>query len=261
MPHRHEDLPRIGITAGLIHPDPNRNLWRPKTLFAVEAEMLDYVHRAGAAPVLIPDLEEEPLRDFLHDLDGIILQGGADIAPKHYWEEPILDGRWPGDEIRDEYELKVMREVMSLELPVFGICRGFQLMCVYFGSNLYQDIATQRPGALMHRDPDPYDRLNHPVVLVEGSLIHDWYADSEIRQVNSVHHQGVRDLGEDLEPWAEATDGILEAVGWKGAEPGKVFAVQWHPEWGHNVPVPVMDGDHLINKWMEIVRREMITRR
>ena len=192
---------------------------------------------------MIPDLHGNEMKQFLDEMDGVVLQGGTDVAPQSYNEEPIMDGKWQGDHYRDEYELEILNYAVKQDKPVLGICRGFQVMNVYFGGTLYQDIATQRPDSLIHRDAVKYDQVNHGVSFPEGSLLEKIHKEDNVRRVNSVHHQAIKDLGKDLEVLATCTeDGIIEAFQWKGAEEGKVMGVQWHPEFFHN-----FKGGDLIN--------------
>jgi putative glutamine amidotransferase len=183
-----------------------------------------------------------------------VLQGGTDMAPESYNEKPI--GQWKGDKYRDEFELTIIDWAIKQDKPVLGICRGFQVMNVYFGGTLYQDIQTQRPDALQHRDAQQYDQLIHPIVFNDGTLLDKLYKNEPEKSVNSVHHQGVKDLGKNLEAFAYCpNDGIIEAFGWKGAKEGKVMAVQWHPEFFHNFKNgKLIDGGKVYDKFLEFCR-------
>ncbi len=195
--------------------------------------MARYLSREGVMPVLIPDFQGKEMKQFLDEMNGIILQGGTDLAPESYGEKPI--GKWKGDKYRDEYELAILDYAIKQEKPVYGICRGFQVMNTYFGGSLFQDITTQRPNSLVHRDADKYDQVNHGITFNEGGLLTRLHNNDQTRRVNSVHHQGIKDLGKDLEVLATCTeDGIIEAFQWKGAGEGKVIGVQWHPEFFYN---------------------------
>ena len=106
------------------------------------------------------------LADYADWLDGLVLQGGADVSPTSYGETP-LQPKWGGDRIRDDYEIALLDAFAERGKPVLGICRGLQLINVAFGGTLLQDIATQQPGALEHRDAEIYDRNFHGVEFVE----------------------------------------------------------------------------------------------
>jgi putative glutamine amidotransferase len=221
---------KIGISSCFMYPDPSRLVFGPKTLSYLENDMATYIAQKGILPILIPDLADELLEDLLEEMDGFVFQGGTDLAPSTYGEEPIIPGKWLGDPVRDTYEFKIMDFAFKKEKPIFAICRGFQLLNVYLGGSLYQDIATQRTDAITHRDALAYDSLRHELNLVPGELLHEIYGDQKA-VVNTVHHQGINKLGRDLTVLATSkADGIIEAVGFSKAPPGKVLGVQWHPE-------------------------------
>lgn len=207
--------------------------------------MAAYIARPGVMPVLIPELPKEEKLAIVSEMNGLLLQGGADLAPESYGEKPL--GKWLGDKIRDEYELELMDLFLKEGKPIFGICRGFQVMNTFYGGTLFQDIQLQRPNSLMHRDAIKYDKVHHEIRFEDGGFLEQIYADSEKPMVNSVHHQGVKDMGKGLLPEAFcAEDGILEAFILEDEEPGKVMGVQWHPEFFHTL------GNKLIDPYPQI---------
>lgn len=248
---------RIGVSACFMYPDPNRAVFGHKTLTYFEREMSQYLARPDVQPIMIPDLVGETMAAFLRDLDALVLQGGADMAPESYGETPIENGRWRGDKYRDDYELALIDYFMKRGKPILGICRGFQVLNVYFGGTLYQDLATQRPQSIKHRDAVEYDQVNHEVTLTPGGLLDTLYQNDPSRRVNSVHHQGVKDLGKDLAVLATSKDdGLIEAFAYAGAAPGHVLAVQWHPEYFWNFkPGGLMDANRLYDHFLEVCRR------
>lgn len=228
-------MKRIGVSACFLYPDLNRKVFGAKTLTYLERDMSRYLARPDVLPILIPDLNDAELQPFLAELDGLVLQGGDDLAPQTYGEEPIENGRWLGDAHRDAYELKILDYFVKAGKPVFGICRGFQLMNAYFGGTLYQDIATQLPEAKAHRDAQLYDQIHHEIELVPGTLLDELHSQETTSLVNTIHHQAVKQLGDGLQVMAYSVpDRLIEAFTWTGAEPGKVSAVQWHPEFFWN---------------------------
>lgn len=246
---------KIGISACFMYPDPSRTVFGKKSLNYLENDMARYIGQKGIMPVLIPDLEGEILTDLLAEMDGFIFQGGNDLAPQSYGEEPILDGRWKGDAYRDQYELRILDYAVQAGKPVFGICRGLQLMNVYFGGTLYQDIATQKENAIRHRDAALYDELLHPIAFTEGKFLDRLYAGNSPLVVNTVHHQAIKDLGKNLEVWAVCPeDGIIEAIGYTGAEEGKVMAVQWHPEFSNALSDQLIDKHRLLDVFFTHVK-------
>lgn len=245
-------MKKIGVASAFMYPESERLVFGKKTLCYIEKDMGRYLSQAGAMPILIPDLEDVELIDFISELDGFVFQGGTDIAPETYGEEPIENGKWKGDPIRDAHELKIMEHAIKNEKPVFGICRGFQLMNVHFGGTLYQDINTQLPDSIVHRDAELYDQLTHQIELTEGKLLQGLYKDNPNSQVNSVHHQGVKDIGTDLEVLATCPeDGLVEAFLWKGADEGKVMGVQWHPEFFYNSKEPLIEANSIYHLFLD----------
>jgi len=221
---------RIGISACFFHADPERPVFKGKTLLYAEESMLDLVGRAGALALMVPrPVTTGPtIDDYVDLLDGLLLEGGSDVCPRSYGEEPLRP-QWEGDEIRDRYEIELIHAFHDAGKPVLGICRGIQILNVAFGGSLYQDITTQVPGSADHRNWDIYDANHHEIDLVAGSRLADLYGGAERVTVNSVHHQAVRDLADGFVTEAvSTTDGIVEAV----RRPGERFVagVQWHPE-------------------------------
>lgn len=259
--HTFASMLHIGVSSCLFHPDLSRATFGPKTLCYLESDMARYVTRDDVMPVLIPDLPIADIRRIAKRLHGLVLQGGVDLAPQTYGETPILNGRWKGDAIRDEYELEVMRAFMHEGKPVFGICRGFQLMNAYFGGTLYQDIATQRPESVRHRDALEYDRVHHGIKWVDGSFMQRIHRAETSDKVNSVHHQGVKALGQGLLTQAHCTeDGIIEAFIHTDHEPGKVMGVQWHPEFSHTLGDLIVSPDPLINVFLGFAQSQLNAR-
>lgn len=228
------DRLKIGISACFFHADPNRPLFTGKTLQYVEESMVHWVMSQGDLGVMVPS-PEGPLQrgDVTHEhyaewLDGLVLMGGADVWPGNYGEEPMQE-RWSGDPVRDAYEKKLVRAFVAAGKPVLGICRGLQLINVAFGGSLYQDIKTQRPEALLHRDPVAYDQNMHGLVINPESRLCQLIGGQTEARVNSVHHQAIKELAPDFVVEARCPeDQIIEAIRWQGQ--GYVAAVQWHPE-------------------------------
>ena len=185
------------------------------------------LEQAGAAPVMLPLTDDEGLLKRLVDaLDGFLMAGGPDVDPAYYGAEelPSVNEICPE---RDAMEMTLLRLLWDADKPVFGICRGLQMMNVLRGGTLYQDIPTERPSDVEHRMKAPYDRTVHTVtVLKETPLCRLFGADTV--GVNSSHHQAIRTLAPGFVPMAIAPDGLTEAI----YSPEKRFwwAVQWHPE-------------------------------
>jgi putative glutamine amidotransferase len=225
--------PRVGLSANFFHADPTRPVFKGKTLLYMDEAMSHWVAGAGALPYLVstvPDVGAS-LTDLVTDLDGLILQGGADVCPRTYGEEPLRP-EWEGDERRDRYEVELIHRFREAGKPVLGVCRGAQVINVAFGGTLFQDITTQLGTDLVHRDWEPYDENRHRVELIEGSCLARLYPGVRTATINSVHHQSVKDLGDELVIEARSLDdGVVEAVRLSDSDGAFVAGVQWHPEW------------------------------
>jgi len=227
---------RIGISARLLYQVPSELGFRNKTLQYLEQSLAHWIMEHGAVALMIPAVAEDSRRaarhlsvfDYVNELDGLVLQGGADVAPQTYGEEP-LDPLWAGDPIRDRYELALLRAFLQQQKPVIGVCRGCQLLNVAFGGTLYQDVRTQCPAAHKHVDPELYDEYEHEVTFLQHSELAKLYPKGSRIRVTSIHHQAINKLGRDIEVEAVSTiDGIIEAIRWTGN--GYARGVQWHPE-------------------------------
>ncbi len=221
----------IGLSVCFFHRDPKRPLFKDKTLLYVEESLLHWIMSEGAYASMIPTIPSHSritLRQLVSRYHGLILQGGSDVSPTSYGEDPIRP-EWAGDSIRDQYEIHLVKQFIAQNKPILGICRGAQLLNVAFGGTLYQDISSQVPTALVHRNWEIYEKNYHPIVFGNNSSLQKIYPGIRMAKVNSVHHQAIKDLGKDLSVEAcSERDGIIEAIRLKGN--GFVLALQWHPE-------------------------------
>lgn len=187
----------------------------------------------GAVPWMVPlvDDDMDTLRAIYDHLDGIFLAGGVDMDPASYSEERTeYCGRTDG--ARDRTELAFARWALEDRKPVFGVCRGMQVINVAAGGTLVQDCAAQWESAIKH-DYFPgagwaRDHLAHDITVAAGSRLHAAFG-STIAMVNSMHHQGIRRMGNGLKPVATAPDGLVEALE-SADESHFMVGVQWHPE-------------------------------
>jgi putative glutamine amidotransferase len=251
------DRVKVGISACFFHADPARPIFTGKTLQYVEQSIAHWVMSSGALAVMIPSPTGETqkgdvsLADYAGWLDALVLEGGSDVWPGSYGEKP-LEERWSGDRVRDEYEKALLAAFAARGKPVLGVCRGLQLMNVAFGGTLLQDIDTQRPGGVRHRDAKAYDRNLHGVAFVAGTRLAEIFEGTRAATVNSVHHQGIKELAPGFV--VEATcpaDGMIEAI----RRPSGSFmaAVQWHPEF-HRQGEGTLDDRPLLDDFLAAAR-------
>jgi putative glutamine amidotransferase len=250
---------KIAVSACFFHADTARPIFTGKTLQYIEQSVAHWVAASGEAlPVMVPSPLGDTSRgkvgfdDYAAWLDGLVLMGGSDMWPGHYGEEP-LKPQWQGDRVRDEYETALARAFVAKGKPVFGVCRGLQVLNVAFGGSLLQDISTLKPQSLAHRSAALYDQHFHAVDLVPGTRLAQLYPGASRFTVNSVHHQGINRLADDFIVEAVCPDDeVIEAVRWRG--PSYVAAVQWHPEFHKPVEHGVIDDGPILNDFLEAAR-------
>lgn len=239
--------PRIGVSVNFMHADPDRALFRGKALQYVESRMAASVWRAGGLPVILTELPgEDAATVSVENIDGLLLTGGADVSPTLYGQTP-MEPNWSGDRHRDDYEAALLRASIVRNKPVFGICRGIQLINATLGGTLLQDIGTQRPSALVHRDWHRYDQLGHGVTVEANSWVAEQYGGATELSVNSIHHQALDQVADGFAVTARAPDDIIEAIEFIDDD-RFIVAVQWHPEWLERDRV---DSDPDANGWAD----------
>jgi len=221
--------PLIGIPA-------DRRLLGPQAYhLAAEKYVTAALDAAGAIPVIVPAIGQELHYEGLFDsLHGLLFMGSpSNVEPHHYDGEPS-DAGTLHDPHRDQTTLPLIPRAVADGVPVLGICRGFQEINVAFGGTLWQKLH-EVPGHLDHREPkdQPIERQYapvHEVTLEPGGQLQRLAGGAERLQVNSLHGQGVRELGTGLSVEARASDGVIEAFHVTAARTFAI-AVQWHPEW------------------------------
>jgi putative glutamine amidotransferase len=217
--------PLIGISCGTFYD----RAWCPPS-FGHRRTYVDAIVLAGGAPMLIPPVQDEPtLRALYERLDGLLFAGGGDIAPTHYGDEPH-ENLGMTDPLRDDAELPMARWAVDEGKPVLGICRGLQVVNVAMGGTLYQDIPSQVETALHHNssfEKEDWTYLAHPMRIDASSQLAGLLGTAEM-QINSLHHQSLREVAPGLRPVAWAPDGVVEAV--EGRNGHFVIGVQCHPE-------------------------------
>jgi putative glutamine amidotransferase len=186
------------------------------------------VEHAGGVPILIPLLDDlSGLQTLLPRLDGLLLAGGIDVDPRHYHEEvhPLLGETNPQ---LDELEITLAQWALQEDLPTLGICRGMQVLNVALGGNLYQDLDAQFPGSLRHPNWDlPRNKIVHAVRVERNSRLAK-VLDTHELPVNSLHHQAIKEAGENVRISGYAEDGVPELM--EVPQHRFMLGAQCHPE-------------------------------
>lgn len=195
---------------------------------------MDGISQAGATPIIFPfSNDEEELSQLIDMCDGILFTGGHDVTPKLYHEE-TMEGLVSCCEKRDSMEMLVLKICMEQDKSILGICRGIQFINAALGGSLYQDLATQHSSGIEHHQQPPYDKPIHEVILTNDSPLWNCLQTDKL-QVNSYHHQAVKEPAAQLRVMATSPDGLIEAV----YMPTQKFlwAVQWHPEFSYKTDI------------------------
>ncbi len=250
---------KIGLSACFSHADPARSLFTNKTLQYVEQSIAHWLMSAGAMVVMVPcptgatARGDTKLSHYAEWLDGVVMHGGADVWPGSYGEEPLKDA-WIGDQIRDLYDLALVEAFEQAGKPIFGVCRGLQLINVAFGGTLYQDIEEQHghPETVRHRDPVTYDQNFHQIEIVQGTRLSKLFPEVHTARVNSIHHQGIKGLapGFEVEAWS-LPDRVPEAIR-RRPEKGRgyIAATQWHPEFHKYGSTETVDDTPILHDFL-----------
>jgi putative glutamine amidotransferase len=215
--------PIIGITQATFihHPQSMRDRLADIAYFSA-------IRQAGGIPLRLSHFLADTLfsSNKIH-LDGLLFSGGGDINPRIYGSgaNRFIDGV---DDQRDTFELALFNLAVKKEIPFLGICRGCQLVNVVLGGSLYRDLDQERPDTDNH-DWHPSRQYPAHSVVIESACRFNMIAHSAHFKINSLHHQGIKQIGEGLKPFAYAEDGLVEGIELTGHRFG--LAVQWHPEW------------------------------
>ncbi len=216
-------MPVIGLTLDSEPPGGYAKLpW-----YALRENYFAAVRRAGGLPVALPH-EPEDAAAYLDRLDGLVVTGGSfDVDPALFGAATRHASVTTKDR-RTDFELAITRAAVARDMPVLGICGGEQLLNVALGGTLIQHIPDEVEGALAHEQANPRTEPGHGVQVVPGTLLHRVVGADEL-EVNSAHHQAVRDLAPGLVVDALAPDGVIEGI----EDPRRRFClgVQWHPEY------------------------------
>jgi putative glutamine amidotransferase len=217
--------PIIGISSSLLTIDSGSFLGYER-LF-VGYDYIEGIVQAGGIPLVLPVIEEESvIVEQMKSVQGLLLSGGYDVSPHFYGEEPT-PGLEAVNQKRDIHEMQLIRHAHQAGKPIFGICRGMQLLNVAFGGTLYQDIQSSIPHPLQHLQKTYPHVATHQVEVVKDSLLHQ-LLNQEVVSVNSYHHQTIKTVAPSFLINARSKDGIIEGI--ENRNGSFICGVQWHPE-------------------------------
>lgn len=198
-----------------------------KRLNKINYTYIDAVKRAGGIPIILPIVRDiDAIDSYLKVIQGLVLTGGEDAAPLLYGEEPIKEV----DSIcfeRDNMELNIIKRAYVMNIPIFGICRGIQMINIAFGGSLYQDINRQISNSIGHYAGSSIEGGYHTIEIVKDSMMYEIFNKDRV-QVNSQHHQSIKGLGDNLKVNALSLDGVIEGI--ESTNNRFVLGVQFHPE-------------------------------
>ena len=197
-----------------------------------QVHYIDSVQMSGGIPITLPVLEHfdtNIIRSQINLVDGILIQGGVDVTPSLYGEEPVPELDITSKQT-DEYILEIIKYAIDRKIPILGICKGMQLINVSFGGSLYQDLKYAGLGSKSHRQSeDSITKPFHSINIEKNSLLNKILPNHEQIMVNSFHHQAVKDLGKGLAIDAKADDGIIECIHYDDKSQW-ILGLQFHPE-------------------------------
>ena len=200
------------------------------------------VTKSGGIPVILPSIKAADASAYLDLFDGLLLLGGFDVDPTFYNEEPYYDLGTTFRK-RDLFEIALIKAAVEAGKPVFGICRGLQVLNVALGGTLYQDLSENPQAKLKHSQLAPGNLPSHHINVKNDTLLHSLI--QERSYVNSRHHQAIHHLAPGLHVVAQADDGVIEAV--ESKDSNQILGVQWHPEnmFKHNEESQVLFADFI----------------
>jgi putative glutamine amidotransferase len=184
------------------------------------------IQRNGGTPIVIPPLYEAEYQQLYESVDGVLFTGGPDVDPILYGEEP-LPKQGGIEPMRDDFEFKLAKIALDGPKPMFGICRGLQVLNAAAGGTLIQDIGSQIDDPLKHRQEAEAWYGTHHVRLEQGSMLHRLYGKDKVL-TNTFHHQACKDPAPGFTATGWTGDNVVEVLEIE-SEPWKL-CVQWHPE-------------------------------
>jgi|SRR6056297_174002 len=219
--------PVIGLTSSLMFMKKNYRFPNYKRIY-INKDYVKAIENSGGVPIIIPiDSKKLSVNYYLSKINGLLITGGVDINPKYYNEKPhekigkIIDER-------DSLDFTLLKKAMNKNIPVLGICRGMQLLNIYYRGSLYQDQSLNNNLNLDHyqNNPDP-STLGHSIEVYKKTKLYSIVKNNNFK-VNSYHHQFIKKVGENLRISAKSSDGSIEGIETNDSQ--FIIGIQWHPE-------------------------------
>lgn len=218
--------PMVGVTTWRRRLE---TFYGPDTLMTLSTHYIDAMTGAGLTPVMIPAaLDDSEAASFVEMIDGLLISGGDDVHPQTYGAEPTVSKRTDSDV--DRFEIALIEAAREVDKPVLAICRGLQILNVALGGTLHQEVTSDggvHELITENTDPEEMNARRHVVRFEPDSILSKLYGSDEAK-VNTLHHQGIDRLAEDLIVEGQTDDGLVEAARCKGD--WWALGVQWHPE-------------------------------
>lgn len=222
--------PMIGISTSLTSDNCGAFALYPRIY--VNKDYVDAVIKNGGIPLIIPmTTDKETIIEQMSMVDGLILSGGHDVCPHNYGEEPCIKLEEILPE-RDKYDFMLLSEAKKRKIPILGICRGCQIINVFEGGSLYQDLSYIKSEVeiIKHSQDHSPEMKTHTAIVEKGTKIYEIFGENEI-MINSFHHQALKDIAKEYKVTARAKDGVVEAI--ENMNYPFLVGVQWHPEMLH----------------------------
>jgi len=208
------------------------------------------IEKCGGLPVMLPLTDDKAELDDAYNIcDGILFTGGHDVAPSVY-AQVATDKCGTPCPLRDSMEGYMLDLCIKDDKPLFGICRGIQFINAHLGGTLYQDLPSEYENAIEHHMDPPYEKVAHKVNVYDGSKLAEIIGPG-MHEVNSYHHQAVKDISPSVTKMAISEDGLVEAIEIKNHR--FAIAVQWHPEFSYEVS---KDSISLIQAFVDACKKD-----
>jgi gamma-glutamyl-gamma-aminobutyrate hydrolase PuuD len=220
--------PIIGITSSYDGGKRKDSIRKNRETYYLNRSYVLAVEAGGGIPIIIPPIEDLARVDsILKNIDGLLLTGGNDIKPEVYGAKKVHPKTDTLEWLRQDYELKLTKRALKLDIPILAICLGNQMLNVAAGGTLIQDISSQVKTSIIHSQKENRNVLTHWVAIDKPSKLFKILKKNKV-QSNSFHHQAIDRVAPGFKVVARTEDGIIEAI--ESIDTKFRLGIQWHPE-------------------------------